>query len=74
MRHFAQFGSDLDEATQKLLNRGSHLTELLKQPQYSPYTIEQQIVSVFAGVSGFFDSLALNKVFGDGKRAIKFCF
>jgi len=59
---FAQFGSDLDEATQNLLNRGSHLTELLKQPQYTPYTIEQQIVVVFAGVKGFFDKMDLNEV------------
>jgi len=59
---FAQFGSDLDEATQKLLNRGKHLTELLKQPQYNPLTIESQILSVFAGVNGYFDNLELNKV------------
>jgi F-type H+-transporting ATPase subunit alpha len=59
---FAQFGSDLDEATQKLLNRGKHLTELLKQPQYSPLNIEKQILSVFAGVNGYFDNLELNKV------------
>ena len=59
---FAQFGSDLDEATQKLLNRGKHLTELLKQPQYSPLTIEKQILTVFAGVNGYFDNLELNKV------------
>ena len=59
---FAQFGSDLDEATQKLLNRGKHLTELLKQPQYNPLTIESQILSVFAGVNGYFDGLELSKV------------
>ena len=59
---FAQFGSDLDEATQKLLNRGKHLTELLKQPQYSPLTIEKQILTVFAGVNGYFDNLELSKV------------
>lgn len=59
---FAQFGSDLDEATQKLLNRGKHLTELLKQPQYTPLTIEKQILSVFAGVNGYFDNLEVSKV------------
>jgi len=59
---FASFGSDLDEATQRLLNRGSHLTELLKQPQYSPYPIEKQIMIIFAGVKGFFDRIDLPKV------------
>jgi F-type H+-transporting ATPase subunit alpha len=59
---FAQFGSDLDEATQNLLNRGKHLTELLKQPQYTPLTIEKQILSVFAGVNGYFDKLQVSKV------------
>lgn len=59
---FAQFGSDLDEATQRLLNKGSHLTELLKQPQYVPYSIEEEIVIIFAGVRGYFDKLDLGKV------------
>lgn len=59
---FAQFGSDLDEATQNLLNRGKHLTELLKQPQYTPLPIEKQILSVFAGVNGYFDNLQVSKV------------
>jgi len=59
---FAQFGSDLDEATQRLLNRGKHLTELLKQPQYTPLNIEKQILTVFAGVNGYFDNLELSKV------------
>lgn len=71
---FAQFGSDLDEATQKLLNRGSHLTELLKQPQYTPYSIERQIVSVFAGVSGFFDSVPLSQVLSTEKSLLDFVF
>jgi len=71
---FAQFGSDLDEATQKLLNRGSHLTELLKQPQYTPYTIERQIVSVFAGTSGFFDALPLFQVLPVEKELLSFIF
>ena len=59
---FAQFGSDLDEATQRLLNRGKHLTELLKQPQFTPLPIEKQILSVFAGVKGYFDDLEVSKV------------
>jgi len=71
---FAQFGSDLDEATQKLLNRGAHLTELLKQPQYMPYSIEKEIVSVFAGTSGFFDSLPLNKVLDVENDLLSFVF
>ena len=53
MAAFAQFGSDLDLATQKLLNRGSKLTELLKQDQYSPLKVEEQVVSIFSGVRGF---------------------
>ena len=57
MAAFAQFGSDLDASTQKLLNRGSKLTELLKQNQYSPMTIAEQVVSIFTGVNGFLDDL-----------------
>jgi len=57
MEAFAQFGSDLDEATQNLLNRGARLVELLKQGQYSPLTIEEQVVSIFAGVNGFLDGV-----------------
>ena len=53
MAAFAQFGSDLDQATQKLLNRGSKLTELLKQNQYSPLTVSEQVVLIYAGVKGF---------------------
>ena len=59
---FAQFGSDLDAATQRLLNRGSRLTELLKQPQFSPLKTEEQVAVIFAGVNGYLDKLALNKV------------
>jgi len=55
MAAFAQFGSDLDAATQKLLNRGSKLTELLKQKQYSPMTVAEQVISVFCGVKGHLD-------------------
>merc|ERR1712146_110365 len=54
---FAQFGSDLDAATQQLLNRGVRLTELLKQGQYVPMPIEEQVVSVFSGVKGYLDKI-----------------
>jgi len=57
MAAFAQFGSDLDASTQKLLNRGARLTELLKQPQYRPLPVEEQVVSIFAGVRGYLDSI-----------------
>ncbi|HIC05700.1 MAG TPA: F0F1 ATP synthase subunit alpha, partial [Candidatus Nitrosopelagicus sp.] len=57
MAAFAQFGSDLDATTQKLLNRGSKLTELLKQDQYSPMTVAQQVIAVFSGVRGFLDKV-----------------
>jgi len=57
MAAFAQFGSDLDAATQKLLNRGARLTELLKQPQFSPLGFEEQSVSIFAGVKGYLDGI-----------------
>ncbi|MFM7984167.1 MAG: F0F1 ATP synthase subunit alpha, partial [Candidatus Fonsibacter sp.] len=62
MAAFAQFGSDLDLATQKLLNRGSKLTELLKQDQYSPLKVEEQVVSIFSGVKGFLDDVGLNQI------------
>tara|TARA_B100000953_G_scaffold164060_1_gene135414 strand:+ start:2002 stop:3531 length:1530 start_codon:yes stop_codon:yes gene_type:complete len=62
MAAFAQFGSDLDASTQKLLNRGSKLTELLKQNQYSPMAIAEQVVSIFSGVNGYLDDLDLNKI------------
>jgi F-type H+/Na+-transporting ATPase subunit alpha len=61
MAAFAQFGSDLDAATQKLLNRGSRLTELLKQGQFSPLSMEQQVVSIYAGVNGYLDALPLRR-------------
>ena len=57
MAAFAQFGSDLDASTQKLLNRGSKLTELLKQDQYSPMPVAQQVIAVFSGVRGFLDDV-----------------
>lgn len=59
---FAQFGSALDDATKHLLNRGVHLTELLKQPQYTPLPIEKQILAVFAGTGGYLDKLDVNEV------------
>ncbi len=62
MAAFAQFGSDLDAATQRLLNRGARLTELLKQGQFSPMPVEEQVVSIFAGVKGFLDRLPVNQV------------
>ena len=62
MAAFAQFGSDLDVSTQNLLNRGSKLTELLKQDQYSPMTVAEQVISVFAGVKGYLDDLELNQI------------
>ena len=64
MAAFAQFGSDLDAATQKLLNRGARLTELLKQAQFSPLKMEEQVVSIYAGVNGYLDTLPVNKVMG----------
>jgi F-type H+-transporting ATPase subunit alpha len=59
---FAQFGSDLDEATQRQLNRGSRLVELLKQAQYSPMDVIDQSISVFAATKGFFDHIPVNKI------------
>ncbi|KAG2212983.1 hypothetical protein INT46_011484 [Mucor plumbeus] len=59
---FAQFGSDLDASTQFLLNRGARLTELLKQPQYSPLSIQAQVPIIFAGVNGYLDKIPVNKV------------
>src|SRR5437588_4645724 len=62
MAAFAQFGSDLDASTQKLLNRGARLTELLKQPQYAPMPIEEQVASIYAGTQGFLDSVDVKDV------------
>jgi len=62
MAAFAQFGSDLDAATQRLLNRGSRLTELLKQPQFSPLKTEEQVVVIYAGVNGYLDAFPVNRV------------
>src|SRR5437868_7689197 len=61
MAAFAQFASDLDASTQRLLARGSRLTELLKQPQYRPLPIEEQVVAIFAGVRGYLDRIEVNR-------------
>ncbi len=68
MAAFAQFGSDLDATTQRLLNRGSRLTELLKQPQFSPLKMEEQVCVVYTGVNGYLDPLPVERVraFEDG--------
>jgi F-type H+/Na+-transporting ATPase subunit alpha len=68
MAAFAQFGSDLDATTQRLLSRGSRLTELLKQPQFSPLRMEEQVCVIFAGVNGYLDPLPVERVtsFADG--------
>ena len=62
MAAFAQFGSDLDATTQRLLNRGARLTELLKQPQFSPLKMEEQVCVICAGVNGYLDKLAVARV------------
>ncbi|WP_291298055.1 F0F1 ATP synthase subunit alpha [Elioraea sp.] len=62
MAAFAQFASDLDASTQRLLSRGSRLTELLKQPQFSPVPVEEQVVSIFAGTRGYLDSVKVNDI------------
>ena len=62
MAAFAQFASDLDASTQKLLARGARLTEILKQPQYTPLRVEEQVVSIFAGVKGYLDKIAVGDV------------
>jgi F-type H+-transporting ATPase subunit alpha len=62
MAAFAQFGSDLDASTQKLLNRGARLTELLKQGQFSPLPFEEQTASIFAGTNGYLDAIPVGDV------------
>ncbi|HEC01410.1 MAG TPA: F0F1 ATP synthase subunit alpha [Sphingomonadales bacterium] len=62
MAAFAQFGSDLDAATQQLLNRGARLTELLKQAQYSPMSVAEQVVSIFSGVNGYLDKVEVSAI------------
>jgi F-type H+-transporting ATPase subunit alpha len=62
MEAFAQFASDLDASTQRLLARGARLTELLKQGQYSPLPVEEQVVVIYAGVRGYLDKIDVRKV------------
>jgi F-type H+-transporting ATPase subunit alpha len=69
MAAFAQFGSDLDAATQRLLNRGARLTELLKQPQFSPLKTEEQVAVIYAGGNGYLDALPVDKV-GDFEQGL----
>jgi len=59
---FAQLGTELDKATQKQLDRGARLVELLKQPQYRPMPVEQEVMVVFAGTQGFLDDVPINRV------------
>jgi len=73
MAAFAQFGSDLDASTQKLLNRGSKLTELLKQKQYSPMTVAEQVISVFWGVKGYLDDVELKDIAEFESKIIEKC-
>ena len=72
MAAFAQFGSDLDATTQRLLNRGARLTELLKQPQFSPLKMEEQVCVIYAGVNGYLDPFPVDRVraFEDGLLAL----
>ena len=62
MAAFAQFGSDLDATTQRLLNRGARLTELLKQPQFSPLKMEEQVAVIYAGVNGYLDPIPVARI------------
>jgi F-type H+-transporting ATPase subunit alpha len=62
MAAFSQFASDLDASTQRLLARGSRLTELLKQPQFSPVPVEEQVVSIFAGTRGYLDTIPVSEI------------
>ena len=72
MAAFAQFGSDLDAATQQLLNRGARLTELLKQGQYSPMPVEEQVVSIYAGTNGYLDKLEVSQVLDFEEGLLRF--
>lgn len=69
---FAQFGSDLDKSTQSLLTRGEKIMELLKQPQYMPMPVEEQVISIFAGINGFIDSLETKNVREFEKQLLAF--
>ena len=69
MAAFAKFGSDLDASTQKMLARGERLTELLKQPQYKPFQVEEQVVVIYAGTRGYLDTIPTDKV-GDFQTSL----
>jgi F-type H+-transporting ATPase subunit alpha len=71
MEAFSQFASDLDTATQRLLARGARLTELLKQSQFSPLPIEEQVISIFSGVRGFLDDIPVSRVHDFEKRLLE---
>ena len=62
MEAFSQFASDLDQSTRNLLERGRRLTEILKQPQYSPLKVEEQVVVIFSGVKGFLDKIEISEI------------
>ena len=62
MEAFAQFGSDLDDATKRMLDKGQKMTELLKQDQYKPLSVSEQVVVIYAGVNGYLDSIALKDI------------
>ena len=62
MAAFAQFASDLDASTRKLLDRGARLTELLKQGQYSPLTVPEQVIAIYSGVNGYLDKISIAEV------------
>ncbi|MDD2671586.1 MAG: F0F1 ATP synthase subunit alpha, partial [Syntrophales bacterium] len=72
MAAFAQFGSDLDKATQAQLERGARLVELLKQPQFQPMTLAEEILSLFSGVRGFLDKLEISKIREYEKQLLDF--
>ncbi len=72
MAAFAQFGSDLDASTQALLNRGARLTELLKQPQYSPLTNAEQVIVIYAGTKGYLDKIAVSEVTSFEKKLVNY--
>ena len=69
MAAFAQFASDLDASTRQLLARGERLTELLKQPQYSPLAVEEQVCVIYSGVKGYLDKISINQI-GDFEKAL----
>ncbi len=72
MAAFAQFGSDLDASTQALLNRGARLTELLKQPQYSPLTNAEQVIVIYAGTKGYLDKTSVSEVTSFEKNLVNY--